>query len=88
MMFFLRAAFWLAIVSVFVPSEFASNALDMSFDTSTTRIDANAAVGDWCADRTVLCETGAEAANFGGLLADFAINRLETALAERQAGTS
>lgn len=87
-MFFLRAAFWLAIVSVFVPREFAGEAFDMSFQASTTRIDANAAVGDWCNEREALCQTGAEAVQFGSLIADLAATQIEAAIEERQASNS
>lgn len=89
MMFFLRAAFWLAIVSVFVPQDFAGDALNMNFDTNNARqIDANLAVDDWCVDRTALCETGAEAVHFGGLIAEFAMVKIGSAIEQHQAENS
>jgi hypothetical protein len=88
MMFFIRAAFWLAIVSVFVPRDFAGEALDMSFDTASTRIDADAAVSGWCLEREALCSTGAEAVHYGGLLADFAMTQIGSAIEEHQANNS
>lgn len=88
MMFFLRAGFWLAIVSVFVPRDFAGEAMDLSFDTTHTRIDADAAVSGWCAEREALCSTGAEAVHFGGLMADFAMTRIGSAIEEHQANNS
>ncbi len=88
MMFFLRAAFWLAIVSVFVPRGFAGEAMDLPFETANTRIDAGAAVNGWCAEREALCATGAEAVHFGGLMADFAMTRIGAAIEEHQANNS
>lgn len=88
MMFFLRAAFWLAIVSVFVPRDFAGEAFDLPFETANTRIDANAAVSGWCVEREALCTTGAEAVHFGGLMADFAITQIGSAIEEHQANNS
>jgi hypothetical protein len=84
MMFFLRAAFWLAIVSVFVPQGFAGEAVSLPFDTSAAHVDAEVAVSDWCADREAICETGAEAVQFGGLIAQFAMTRIEAAIEDNQ----
>ncbi|MGK0266266.1 MAG: hypothetical protein ACI82N_000510 [Maricaulis sp.] len=85
MMFFLRAAFWLAIVSVFVPRDFAGEAMDLPFDTARTQIDADAAVSDWCVEREALCQTGAEAVHFGGMIAEFAMVKIASALEENEA---
>tara|TARA_R110002072_G_scaffold36201_1_gene106660 strand:+ start:833 stop:1102 length:270 start_codon:yes stop_codon:yes gene_type:complete len=84
MMFFLRAAFWLAIVSVFVPRDFAGEPMDLPFDTASTRIDAGQAVDSWCVDRAALCEAGSEAVQLGGFLAGFAATQIETAIEDRQ----
>lgn len=88
MMFFLRAAFWLAIVSVFVPRDFAGEAFDMPFDTASARIDADDAVSDWCVERAALCDAGAEAVQLGGFLAGFAANQIEAAIEDRQTSNS
>ena len=88
MMFFLRAAFWLAIVSVFVPRDFAGEPMNLPFDTASTRIDAGQAVDSWCVDREALCEAGAEAVQLGGFLAGFAATQIETAIEDRQASAS
>ena len=84
MMFFLRAAFWLAIVSVFVPRDFAGEPFDLPFDTASTRIDAGDAVNDWCVDREALCNAGSEAVQLGGFLAGFAATQIEAAIEDRQ----
>lgn len=84
MMFFIRAAFWLGIVSVFVPREFAGEALDMEFDFQTAHIDANEPVSEFCEDREALCDAGTEAARLGGFLADMAADRLEAVIDEHQ----
>jgi hypothetical protein len=83
-MFFVRAAFWLAIVSVFVPRDFAGETMDLPFDLQSTRIDASEPVSEFCEDREAVCEAGEEAARLGGLLADMAIDRLEQAIDEGQ----
>ncbi|WP_417489523.1 hypothetical protein [Maricaulis sp.] len=84
MMFFVRAAFWLAIVSVFIPRDFAGDPMNLSFDSASTRIDAGQAVNSWCVERPALCEAGTEAVELGGFLAGFAATRLETAIEDRQ----
>jgi hypothetical protein len=83
-MFFVRAAFWLAIVSVFVPRDFAGESMDLPFDIQSTRIDASEPVSEFCQDREAICEAGEEAARLGSFLADIAIDRLEQAIDERQ----
>ncbi|WP_417483011.1 hypothetical protein [Maricaulis sp.] len=88
MMFFLRAAFWLAIVSVFVPRDFAGEGFDLQFNTASTQIDAGEALGSWCIDREALCEAGAEAVQLGDFLAGFAANRIEAAIDERNTANS
>ncbi|WP_417498082.1 hypothetical protein [Maricaulis sp.] len=88
MMFFLRAAFWLAIVSVFVPRDFAGEGFALQFNTASTQIDAGEAVSDWCLDREAICEAGAEAMQLGGFLAGFAANRIEAAIDEREMANS
>ena len=88
MMFLLRAAFWLAIVSVFVPRDFAGESMDLPFDVAETRIDAGAQVGEWCEDREAICEAGEEAFRLGGFLADMAVERIETAIEDHQESES
>ncbi|WP_300541391.1 hypothetical protein [Maricaulis sp.] len=84
MMFLIRAAFWLAIVSVFVPRDFAGEAFDLPFDLAQTRIDAAEPVDGWCKDNAAICEAGREAVRLGGFLTDMAANRIEAALDERE----
>jgi hypothetical protein len=83
-MFFVRAAFWLALVSVFVPRDFAGETMDVPFNFETTQIDASQPVSEFCEDRAAICEAGEEAARLGSYLADIAIDRLEQAIDERQ----
>lgn len=85
MMFLIRAAFWLAIVSVFVPRDFAGDALDLPFDLAETRIDAAQPVSDWCENNAALCEAGREAARLGGYLGEVAAARIDAALEDREA---
>ena len=40
MMFLIRAGFWLAVVSVFVPRDFAGESFDLPINIAETRIDA------------------------------------------------
>jgi hypothetical protein len=82
MMFLVRAGFWLAVVSVFVPHDFAGEATDLPFDTAAVSFDANESVSEWCEDQAILCEAGEEAARLGGFLADMATDRIEVAIAE------
>ena len=88
MMFLVRAAFWLGIVSVFVPSDFAGEALDMPFDTETVNFDAGERVENWCEGKEAICEAGEEAARLGGFLSEVAINRLEDAIEARSEESS
>jgi len=79
MMFVIRAAFWLAIVSVFVPADFAGAQIDMPFEINeATTIDLNA--DGWCADNAEICRAGEEALEFGGFLADIAVDRIDAAI--------
>lgn len=82
MMFLLRAAFWLAIVSVFVPREFAGEAMELPLDFETAQFDAAEPVSEWCSENETLCEAGEETVRLGGFLADAAIARLETVIEE------
>lgn len=84
MMFLLRAAFWLAIVSAFVPRDFAGEAMDLPFELAETQIDAGAQVGEWCEDQEAICEAGEEALRLGGFLADVAVDRIEAAIEDHQ----
>ena len=84
MMFLLRAAFWLAIVSVFVPREFAGEAMELPVDFQTAQIDAAEPVSEWCSENETLCEAGEEAARLGGFLADMAITRIEAVIEENR----
>jgi len=83
-MFFIRAAFWLAVVSLFVPKEFAGGEIELPQAVAETRIDAEGAVGDWCADRQEICEAGEEAARLGAFLADMAVDRIEAAIEDQE----
>ncbi|WP_291842213.1 hypothetical protein [Maricaulis sp.] len=84
MMFLLRAAFWLAVVSFFVPQDFAGEAMDLPFNTAETRIDASSKVSEWCAENEVICEAGSEAARLGSFLGEMAMSRIGDAIEERQ----
>lgn len=84
MMFLIRAAFWLAIVSVFVPRDFAGDAFDLPLDLAETRLDAAKPVGEWCENNTAICEAGREAARLGGYLTEVAAARIDAALDERE----
>lgn len=88
MMFLVRAALWLGIVSVFVPGDFAGEALDMPFDTQTVSFDAGETVETWCEGREAVCEAGEEAARLGGFLSEMAINRLEDVIEARSEESS
>ncbi|MCR9266663.1 MAG: hypothetical protein NXI03_03760 [Alphaproteobacteria bacterium] len=85
MMFLIRAAFWLAVVSVFVPSDFAGDAFSMPVSLSETRIDAEKPVNEWCENNSALCDAGREAMRFGGFLTEMATDRIETALLAEEA---
>ena len=86
MMFLLRAAFWLAIVSFFVPRDFAGDAIPLpAMQDEPALVDAGQALTDWCEEREAICEAGEEAVRLGGFLADFAAERVEAALEERDA---
>ncbi len=80
MMFLIRACFWIAIVSVFVPKDFAGSEMALPFDVSEHHIDAEGAVDGWCDENGELCRAGEEAARLGGLLADMAVTRFEAAI--------
>lgn len=84
MMFLIRAALWLAVVSVFVPRDFAGEAFDLPENVTETRIDAGQPVSDWCLENAALCDAGREAARLGGFLTDMAATRIEAALDERE----
>ena len=85
-MFLIRACFWLAIVSVFVPQDFAGAHIELpEFVAAETAIDATGAIDGWCEDHSELCRAGEEAARLGGFLADMAAARIETAIDEHQA---
>ncbi|OLF72312.1 hypothetical protein AWH62_10785 [Maricaulis sp. W15] len=84
MMFLLRAAFWLAVVSFFVPQDFAGDAIDLPFNTAETRLDATAKVSDWCAENEVICEAGSEAARLGSFLGEMAVSRIGDAIEDHQ----
>ena len=84
MMFLLRAAFWLAVVSFFVPQDFAGEAMDLPFNTAETRIDASAKVSEWCAENEVICEAGEEAARLGSFLGEMAMTRIGDAIEDHQ----
>ncbi|MHA6289222.1 hypothetical protein [Maricaulis sp. CAU 1757] len=88
MMFLIRAAFWMAIVSVFVPKDFAGDAFEMPMNLAETRIDAGAGVNDWCADNEALCEAGEEAARLGGFLSEVAVDRIALAIEENNTDAS
>ena len=85
MMFLLRAALWLAVVSVFVPRDFAGEAFALPQNLAETRIDAGEPVSAWCEDNAALCDAGREAARLGGFLTDMAATRIEAALVEHEA---
>tara|TARA_R100000988_G_scaffold86205_1_gene49044 strand:+ start:138 stop:401 length:264 start_codon:yes stop_codon:yes gene_type:complete len=87
-MFLLRAAFWFAIVSVFVPSDFAGDAFELPADLSETRIDAAAPVSQWCEENEALCEAGEEAARLGGFLSQMATERIEAAIESHEENRS
>jgi hypothetical protein len=82
MTFLFRAVFWLAIVSCFVPREFAGDPSMLPVGTEGAMADAGEALEGWCEDRPAVCEAGEEAARLGGFLADFATDRIEDALEE------
>lgn len=84
MMFLLRAAFWVAVVSFFVPQDFAGEAMDLPFNTAETRIDASAKVSEWCVDNEVICEAGSEAARLGTFLGGMAMDRIGDAIETHQ----
>lgn len=84
MMFLIRAALWLAIVSVFVPSDFAGETFDLPANLTEARIDAGEPVSEWCRSNSALCDAGREAARLGGFLTDMAATRIEAALDERE----
>ena len=84
-MFFIRAAFWLAVVSLFVPREFAGAEIALPEQFAETRIDAESAVGSWCEDREEICQAGEEAARLGAFLADMAVDRIEAAIDDHEA---
>jgi len=84
MMFLLRAAFWLAVVSFFVPQDFAGEAMDLPFNTAETRIDASGKVSEWCAENEVICEAGEEAARLGSFLGEMAMTRIGAAIEDHQ----
>lgn len=84
MMFLLRAAFWMAVVSFFVPQDFAGEMMDLPFDTAETRIDATAKVSEWCVDNEVICEAGSEAARLGTFLGGMAMDRIGDAIETHQ----
>jgi len=84
MMFLLRAAFWMAVVSFFVPQDFAGEAVDLPFNTAETRIDASAKVSDWCTENEVICEAGEEAARLGNFLGGMAMDRIGDAIETHQ----
>ena len=88
MMFVIRAAFWMAIVSVFVPKDFAGDVFELPQTVAETRIDAGAGVNAWCADNAELCDAGEEAARLGGFLSEAAIDRIALAIEERDANQS
>jgi len=85
MMFLIRAALWLAVVSVFVPRDFAGEAFDLPENVTEARIDAGQPVSDWCLENAAVCDAGREAARLGGFLTDMAATRIEAALDEREA---
>jgi len=87
MMFLIRACFWLAIVSVFVPKDFAGADIDLPFNVQSNAIDITSSVDGWCADNSELCRAGEEAARLSGFLADMAVDRLETVVEEHQDAT-
>ncbi len=84
MMFLLRAAFWLAVVSFFVPQDFAGEAMDLPFNTAETRIDASGKVSEWCAENEVICEAGEEAARLGSFLGELAMTQIGAAIEDHQ----
>ncbi|WP_203293262.1 hypothetical protein [Maricaulis parjimensis] len=84
MMFLIRAAFWLGVVSVFVPSNFAGDAFDLPISLADTHIDAEKPVSQFCEDNSALCDAGREAMRFGGFLTEMAADRIETALVEHE----
>lgn len=85
MMFLIRAALWLAVVSVFVPRDFAGETVVLPENLTEARIDAGQPVGAWCSENAALCDAGREAARLGGFLTDMAATRIEAALDEREA---
>lgn len=85
MMFLIRACFWIAIVSVFVPKDFAGADIALpDMAVAENAIDATSAVNGWCDNNSEICRAGEEAARLGGFLADLAVDRLETAIEERE----
>jgi hypothetical protein len=83
MMFLIRAGFWLAVVSVFVPRDFAGESFDLPMNIAEARIDAGKPVNDWCSENAAICDAGREAARLGGFLTDMAATRIETAIQEQ-----
>ncbi|MBR9826760.1 MAG: hypothetical protein GYB36_13320 [Alphaproteobacteria bacterium] len=89
MMFLIRACFWLAVVSVFVPKDFAGADIALpEMTVAENAIDASGAVSDWCENNSELCRAGEEAARLGGFLAEMAVDRIETAIEERETAAS
>ena len=83
MRFLLQAFFYLAVVSVFVPNDFAGEAELMPEIGTEAALDAEQALNGWCDERPAVCEAGEEAAELTGFLVDFAAARIESAIAER-----
>ena len=82
--FLFRAAFWLGIVSVFVPRDFAGDVFDMPIDASQVRFDGEGRLDACCEDRETICEAGEEAVRLGGFLTELAIDKIETAVSEHE----
>lgn len=86
-MFILRAAFWLGVVSLFIPANFAGSDIELPFSFDTASLgtdgplfDGNTAMDEWCEGREAMCEVGEEAARITVFLADTASERVEAAL--------
>lgn len=84
MMFLFRAALWMAVVSVFVPQDFAGEMFELPDSVAETRIDAGQGVNAWCESNAAICDAGHEAARLGGYLSEAAIDRIALALQDRE----
>lgn len=94
MIFFIRAAFWTAVVAAFIPSDFYAPQ-DGVFARQATEIASTAFEGRQspadqipaaCEGREALCETAGEFTRFAGWAASLAAGSAETAYQDYMAG--